>query len=163
MDPNNHHIMKFHPHKNNHFIICNPPLFVSDIVIKHFHLKMLGAFVNKLERYGFQQVEKKTIPRYAFTKPPSPSSQSPNRCDKSSTVPDIHRATNTHASTTDSEESKLALLAQVVHDDMHSHMHNTITFYHPLFRQGDWDVLDQIKPTVSRHGKNCKHAKNTKN
>ena len=61
MDDKYQTIMRFVPNMEGRFEICKPHEFVSTILPFHFHLKMWGAFENKLLRYGFHQVNKKSL------------------------------------------------------------------------------------------------------
>ena len=165
MDEHNHHIMRFVPEKDTHFQVINVHLFVMNILPYHFHLKMWGAFENKLGRYGFQQVSKRSLSKleihgYAEDVSPKKRKLQPNKRVTSDTGDNVGTKTP-HPKEYD--DTKMAILTKVLDDNLTKveiegkpdapdiqldSSSGFITFYHPLFKKGIWDTLDQIVPTV---------------
>jgi len=173
MDEANHEIMRFVPDTDDRFEILKPHEFVSKILPYHFQFKMWGAFENKLLRYGFQQVNKRTMSKlefFGYKGSTSPIKRSMETQHQSSTsISDIMvKVPNKSCNfLKEYDDTKMAILTRVMDENLsgvdksdvdsetHTH-HGFATFHHPLFIKGSLDTLEQIVPTVSRRGKKRK-------
>ena len=166
MDEKYHSIMRFIPDKEDHFEIIKPHEFVTTILPFHFHLKMWGAFENKLLRYGFQQVKKKKamtkLELMGYTESTSPHKRSKESKSKST------RDSTTHGQDIniqivlpkEYDDTKMAILTRVMDETVaqEESLEGNATFYHPSFKKGAWDALDQITSSVSRRGQKRKET-----